>query len=75
MLEVERASLEVRRNFFHVRAAVEWNKLPEVVKTQKTLNGFKAAYDAWRNGKLPTTKQTASAASEEHGEKNEPNRI
>ena len=46
MLEVERASLEVRRNFFHVRAAAEWNKIPEAVKIQKTVNGFKAAYDA-----------------------------
>ena len=44
----ERASLETRRNIFHVRVAKEWNKIPNVIKKQKTVNGFKAAYDAWK---------------------------
>ena len=52
----------------NVRAAMEWNKVPEVVETQKTVNDFKAVNDAWKNGKMPTTKQPACAASEEHGE-------
>ena len=48
VLEVERARLEIRRNFFVVRAANAWNKLPDRVKSQETVNGFKNAYDAWK---------------------------
>ena len=44
----QRAKLEVRRNFFTVRVEKEWNSLPEVVKAQRTVNGFKNAYDRWR---------------------------
>ena len=47
VIEVERANLEVRRNFFTVRAAKVWNQLPEHVKGQNSVNGFKNAYDAW----------------------------
>ena len=46
----QRARLEVRRNFFTVRVEKEWNCLPEVVKMQRTVNGFKNAYDRWRQG-------------------------
>ena len=45
---VERANLEIRRHFFTIRAANGWNKIPEKVKTQKSVNAFKNAYDAWR---------------------------
>ena len=48
VLEVERANLELRRNFFTIRAAREWNKLPEEMKKLKTVNSFKGAYDAWK---------------------------
>ena len=44
----QRAKLEVRRNFFTVRVEKEWNGLPETVKMQRTVNGFKNAYDRWR---------------------------
>ena len=44
----QRAKLEVRRNFFTVRVEKEWNRLPETVKMQRTVNGFKNAYDRWR---------------------------
>ena len=27
------------------------------------MNGFKAAYDAWKRGEMPTTNQSDSAAS------------
>ena len=46
VVSVERANLEIRRNFFVIRAANEWNTIPDNVKTQKSLNGFKNAYDA-----------------------------
>ena len=48
MIIGQRAKLEVRRNFFTVRVEKEWNSLPEVVKAQRTVNGFKNAYDRWR---------------------------
>ena len=44
-----RANLEVRRNFFTVRVEKTWNKLPEEVKAQRTVNSFKNHYDKWRN--------------------------
>ena len=44
----QKAKLEVRRNFFTVRVEKEWNSLPEAVKAQRTVNGFKNAYDRWR---------------------------
>ena len=43
-----RCQLDVRRNFFTMRVEKEWNKLPEVVKAQRSVNGFKNHYDGWR---------------------------
>ena len=45
LLEMERCNLEIRRNFFAVRVAEAWNKLPEGVKKMRTTNGFENAYD------------------------------
>ena len=42
------ASLDVRKNFFSLRVVNKWNKLPEVVKEQQNINGFKNHYDRWR---------------------------
>ena len=44
----ERAQLDVRKNFFTVRVEKGWNKLPEEVKAQRSVNGFKNHYDKWR---------------------------
>ena len=49
VLEIERSNLEVRRNFFVVRAARVWNKIPERVKQATTSDGFKNAYDSWQD--------------------------
>ena len=47
----ESAKLDIRRNFFTMRVAKEWNQLPEEVKNQKSVDGFKNAYDRWiQNG-------------------------
>ena len=62
VLEVERANLEVRRNFFHIRATRAWNEIPERVKERKTVNGFKAGYDAWKRGKKPTQQPDSEAS-------------
>ena len=42
-------SLEVRRKFFSIRAAKEWNELPEEMKMCMSINRFKDSYDRWRN--------------------------
>ena len=56
VLKVERAKKDIRQNFFNVRAAKEWNLLPDKVKGQKSVLGFKAAYDSWKKGdKQPET--------------------
>ena len=52
VMVVERVNLEVRRHFFMVRVGKAWNELPEEVKGQKSVNGFKNQYDRWRNKKL-----------------------
>ena len=45
---------EIRNNFFTVRVIRQWNDLPDEVKNQKTVNGFKTAYDRWKK----TTQET-----------------
>ena len=52
-IEQEQSRLEVRRNFFNVRVVKEWNRIPDEVKRQKSVNAFKTAYDRWRNPKKP----------------------
>ena len=48
VLREERARLEVRKNFFNVRAAKIWNKIPESVREKTSVNSFKASYDKWK---------------------------
>ena len=43
----ESARLEVRKNFYNVRICKKWNDIPDEVKTQKSVNAFKNAYDRW----------------------------
>ena len=64
VIEIERANLELRKNFFVVRAAKAWNALPDKVKEQRTVNGFKNAYDAWKWRK-DTNNTTLEEAVEE----------
>ena len=47
VLREERARLEVRKNCFNVRAAKTWNQIPDHVREQTSVNGFKNAYDKW----------------------------
>ena len=46
-LEVPRARLDIRQNFFTVRGAKLWNSLPSTIRESKTVNAFKNAYDAY----------------------------
>ena len=48
ILQQERARLDVRKHFFTVRVVKKWNELPEEVKNQTSINGFKNSYDRWR---------------------------
>ena len=41
------ANHDIRNHFFTVRIVRSWNELPEVVKRQNTMNGFKTALDGW----------------------------
>ena len=47
----QRCNLEIRKNFFTVRAASEWNLLPDAVKASVSVNAFKNAYDGWKRAK------------------------
>ena len=50
VIKVDNARLEVRKNFFNIRAANIWNDIPVEVREKNTVNGFKASYDGWRRG-------------------------
>ena len=63
VLVIERARLEIRRNFFSIRAPKKWNELPENVKNCTSINAFKNAYDKWRNNQ-PTIVDDDSARGE-----------
>ena len=43
----ERANLEIRRNFFTLRAERIWSRIPDWVKQAESINAFKNAYDRW----------------------------
>ena len=43
------AKSEIRKNQFSVRVVPKWNALPDLVKSQDTLNHFKNAYDNIQN--------------------------
>ena len=58
VLDQECARLEIRKNFFNVRIVKDWNNLPEEVRRQKSVNGFKNAYDRWR--RKQTTQESSS---------------
>ena len=40
--------LDARKFFFAERVAEEWNKLPDTVRDQKSINAFKNRYDEWK---------------------------
>ena len=63
VVEVERANLEVRKNFFVIRAAKEWNRIPDSVKTRESVNAFKNAYDAWKEKEASTNSTGESSAA------------
>ena len=48
-LEQEQSRLEVRKNFYNVRVVKEWNEIPEEVKKQKSVNGFKSLMTDGKN--------------------------
>lgn len=50
-IRIEGARLDIRKFSFTVRAAKQWNCLPEDVRRQETVNGFKSAYDRWERNK------------------------
>ena len=47
----ESVRLDSRKNFFSVRVVDKWNEIPDKVKAQKSVNGFKQKYDEWIESK------------------------
>ena len=47
VLYKENVRLDTRKNFFSVRVVDKWNRIPDEIKKQKTINGFKNKYDEW----------------------------
>ena len=46
VLKEEAERLEIRRNFFNIRAVKAWNSIPDDVKAKIFVYAFKNAYDA-----------------------------
>ena len=46
------ARLDVRKNFFTVRATAPWNRIPNSIKTAKTVSQFKYLYKNHRRMEL-----------------------
>ena len=55
VLQMERARLDVRKNFYTVRATKHWNDLPEEVRRQTSINAFKNSYDKWKSNSSQST--------------------
>ena len=62
VLVIDRARLEIRRNFFTIRAAKIWNELPEKVKNSTSINGFKTAYDKWKKNTIVDEEESDTAS-------------
>ena len=45
--------MEVRKNFYNIRAARAWNDIPQSVKEKTSVNAFKNAYDRWKEDAKP----------------------
>ena len=43
----EHVRLETRKNFFCIRVTQNWNEIPDEIRNQKSINGFKNSYDKW----------------------------
>jgi ribonuclease P/MRP protein subunit RPP40 len=48
VLYMESVRLESRKNFFTIRVINSWNRIPDEIKGQKTVNAFKNRYDEWK---------------------------
>ena len=58
VLFMENVRLESRKNFFSIRVINKWNRFPDKIKNQKTLNSFKNRYDEWKKAENESHKQT-----------------
>ena len=47
VLFMKNVRLDTRKNFFTVRVINQWNQIPDEIKSQKTIDGFKNKYDEW----------------------------
>ena len=59
--------LESRKQFFTIRVINKWNRLPDAVKNQQTINGFKNKYDEWKQAENEGERRTTNPNSSTHG--------
>ena len=57
VLYMENVRLECRKNFFTVRVISSWNRIPDEIKEQKTVNAFKNRYDEWKRAETRRQQQ------------------
>ena len=48
----ESVRLDSRKNLFTVCVNNKWNELPDEIKGQKSVNGFKNRYNSWKRSKV-----------------------
>ena len=52
LIVAERPKLETRKHFFTLRVEKMWNEIPDEIRMQKSINGFKNNFDKWRRTRL-----------------------
>ena len=62
-LDKDRFSMDVRKHFFTVRAVDGWNELPDKVRSAKSIDSFKDAYDKWMRERAESNKLNLRAYS------------
>ena len=57
VLFMEHVRVDSRKQFISVRVISMWNEIPDVIKTQKTVNAFKNRYDEWKSTEMGRQQQ------------------
>ena len=63
-LDKDRFSMDVRKHFFTVRAVDGWNELPDKVRSAKSIDSFKDAYDKWMRERAKSIERRENLKSE-----------
>ena len=63
-LDKDRFSIDVQKHFFTVRAVDGWNELPDKVRSAKSIDSFKDAYDKWMRERAKSIERRENLKSE-----------